>query len=173
MRRPTACAVIRELKLGTTLQRREDGGSDLNLTEPGLHKSSAVFGPSCTQLHSAVVPWLDTWIELTGVTEGGFVFTVKDGVSAYSPSQWTQVVKSTYRKHGGVAIAPKDLRSAYVTFLKSGEHGDDLLKATAIRMRHGSHMQDSAAYNKSNAIAQTAVAAAGRYSDRFASGDAA
>ena len=165
---PDRVRVWRELKLGTTLRRCEDGsGYDLNLTAPGLHKSSAVFGPSCTQLHASVVPWLDAWIKLTGIADGEFVFTAKDGVKPHSPSQWTRLVQRVYRKHAGVAIAPKDLRSMYITFLKSGDHGDELLKATALSMRHSSKMQDSAAYNKSNKIAQTAVAAAGSYSDRF------
>ena len=94
--------------MGATLKKRGDGGYVLDLTEPGLHKTSAAMGPSLTTLSTSIVPWIEKWIELTSVSDDGFLFVAKDG-SPNSPSQWTRLMKAVYKKHCGVAVTPKDL----------------------------------------------------------------
>ena len=87
----------------------------------------------------------------------------RDGLAITSRER----VKAIYKKHCGVAVTPKDLRSIYVTFLKEGDHGEEALRAAAEKMRHTTKMQGSAAYDKSNKLAQTAVAMATNYSAKF------
>ena len=152
--------------MGATLKKRGDGGYVLDLTEPGLHKTSAAMGPSLTTLSTSIVPWIEKWIELTSVSDDDFLFATTAG-EAYSPSLWSRLVKAIYKKHCGVAVTPKDLRSIYVTFLKEGDHGEEALRAAAEKMRHTTKMQGSAAYDKSNKLAQTAVAMAANYSAKF------
>ena len=41
--------------MGATLKKRGDGGYVLDLTEPGLHKTSAAMDPSLTQQRSSVI----------------------------------------------------------------------------------------------------------------------
>ena len=57
-------------------------------------------------------------------------------------------MQTVYRKHGGCALCPKDLRASFITWLRSGDHGDDVLTAAAVAMRHDSSTQRSAAYDK-------------------------
>ena len=100
------------------------------------------------------------------MSDGDFIFTDKKG-EVVSPDAWTKLVQRVYKRYADVSLAPKDLRSCYVTFLKSGDHGDEILRATAVKMRHSSKMQSSAAYDKSNKLAQTAVATCSEYSAKF------
>ena len=65
-------------------------------------------------------------------------YTVVEGLD-YGHLDW---LKST------LALCPKDARSSFITFLRSGDHDDETVKAAAIAMRHSSKIQASAAYNK-------------------------
>jgi hypothetical protein len=67
----------------------------------------------------------------------------------------------------GVALAPKELRAAFVTFLKSNECPSDTLKAAARAMRHSSKMQASHAYDKG--LNDKDIAAAVRVAEVYAS----
>ena len=165
---PDRVRILRELQLGSTLKKR-DGGYDLDLRMPGLHKTSAALGPSLTTLSPSVVPWIDQWIKLTSVQEGGLLFGCKGG-GAISPSNWTAMVKSLFYRHAGVAVAPKDLRASYITHMRSGQHGDESLRAAAIAMRHSPATQSSSAYHKRNALAQSAVAEATSLSAQYVHG---
>ena len=82
-------------------------------------------------------------------------------------------VQSTLRlPNGDVALCPKDARSSFITFLRSGDHDDDAVKATAIAMRHSSKTQASAAYDKGacdRRESATMKVAAG-YSAKFTAG---
>ena len=57
--------------------------------------------------------------------------------------------------------------SAARSAAKSSDHGDEALRAAAKKMRHSTKMQSSAAYDRSNQQAQTAVVTAARYSAKF------
>ena len=68
------------------------------------------------------------------------------------------MIKSLFKRHSGVPLAPKELRASFVTFLKSGKHNDATLRSAAVALRHSSKTQDSAAYNKGKGDRLTAAA---------------
>eukprot|EP00966_Prymnesium_polylepis_P000686 15284-Prymnesium_polylepis.1 len=37
-----------------------------------------------------------------------------------TPSAWTERVKAMFKRHGNVPLCPKDTRSSFITFLRSG-----------------------------------------------------
>ena len=98
------------------------------------------------------------WIELSNVTTGGYLFPSGDHTAPYSEPMWSNIIKSIFERHGGVALAPKDLRSSFVGFLKSGAHDDTVLKAAAAAMKHSSKTQASIAYDKRQYERNTAAA---------------
>ena len=140
------------------------------LSSPGAHKTSATFGPSTTTVPAAIARCLATHLGLSAVPEGGYVFArARDPFAPMEPNQWTTAVKAVFKRWGGVALAPKDLRSSFVTFLKTGEHSNETLRAAAIAMRHSSKTQGSAAYHKgqSDLLVQAAVDAAAEFAATF------
>ena len=103
---------------------------------------------------------------------GGYVFSAPDDpFEPLQPFQWTRLIQTMFKHHSGVALAPKDLRSSHVTWLKTGEHDDATLRAAAQAMRHSSKTQDSAAYNKgkSDRLVQQAVDVATAFAATFVS----
>ena len=88
-----------------------------------------------------------------------------------SPSTWTERVKAIFARHGDVAFCPKDARSSFITFLRSGAHDDEAVKAAAIAMRHSSKTAASAAYDKgaSDRRVSAAMKVAADYSAKFSS----
>ena len=52
--------------------------------------------------------------------------------------RWTKLVKAVFKAHAGVPLAPKELRSSFITFLRSGHNSDAALKSAAFAMRHSS-----------------------------------
>ena len=167
---PDRVGVVRTLKLGRSLKRKLDGSYQLDLSEPGAHKTSAVFGATRTDISASITPWLDDYLELAGIPDGGFLFHKRgDFYTAVLPSAWTRLVKSTFERHGDVKMAPKDARSSFITFLRSGEHSDEAVKAAAVAMRHSSKTQASAAYDKgsSDRRVRAAMKVAMDYSGKF------
>ena len=144
---PDRVGVCRLLKLGGTLKRTPAGGFELDLSEPGDHKTIAAFGPSLTTVPEAIAKALKAHLALSAVPEsGGYVFSAPDDpFEPLQPFQWTRLIQAMFKRHSGVALAPKDLRSSHVTWLKTGEHDDATLRAAAQAMRHSSKTQDSAA----------------------------
>ena len=41
-----------------------------------------------------------------------------------SAPQWTKLVNAAFKTHAGVPLAPKELRSSFITFLRSGHNSD-------------------------------------------------
>jgi hypothetical protein len=138
---PDRVGVARLLQLCGTLKPTSYGGYQLDLSEPGSHKTSAVFGPTTSTVPPVVAGLLTKWIELTAVPPLGYVFNAGNAAAPYDDSAWTKVVKAAFKRHSGVAMCPKDLRSSFIGFLKSEEHGDATLKAAAAAMRHSSQTQ--------------------------------
>lgn len=166
---PDRVGVVRTLKLGGSLKRKLDG-YQLDLSEPGAHKTAAVFGATRTDINASITPWLDDYIELATIQDGGYLFHKRgECLNAVSIESWTRLVKSMFERHGGVKMCPKDARSSFITFLRSGEHGDDAVQAAAVAMRHSSKTQASAAYDKgsSDRRVRAAMAAAMEYSSKF------
>eukprot|EP00966_Prymnesium_polylepis_P168457 3894889-Prymnesium_polylepis.1 len=75
-----------------------------------------------------------------------------------TPSAWTERVKAIFKRHGGVPLCPKDTRASFITFLRSGDHGEETVKAAAVAMRHSSKMQASAAYDKGSSDKRVSAA---------------
>ena len=169
---PDRVGVVRSLKLGGTLKRNPDGQYELDLSEPGAHKTSAVFGATRTSVNDSITPWLDRYIMLADIPEGSFLFHTRGDKSvAIAPSAWTERIKATFARHGDVALCPKDARSSFITFLRSGDHNDEVVKAAAVAMRHSSKMQASATYDKggSDRRVSAAMKVAADYSAKFSS----
>ena len=85
--------------------------------------------------------------------------------------RWTEVVKAVLKRQAGVPLAPKDLRSSFITFLLSEANPDEALKkAVAHAMRHSPAQQGSPAYDKEAAERAwaSAVQVAGAFAARFA-----
>ena len=69
---PDRVAVYRRLQLGLTLKSTADG-YQLDLSSPGLHKTAAVFGPSCTTVTANVAHAIDTVVVLDDISNGDFL----------------------------------------------------------------------------------------------------
>jgi hypothetical protein len=170
---PDRVGVTRTLQLGSTLKRKGDGSYELDLSQPGAHKTAAIFGATRTTINASITPWLDRYIKLAGIQDGGFLFHAPgDPQAAASPSTWTERVKAIFARHGDVAFCPKDARSSFITFLRSGDHDDEAVKAAAIAMRHSSKTAASAAYDKgaSDRRVSAAMKVAAEYSAKFMAG---
>ena len=90
--------------------------------------------------------------------------------------RWTEVVQGVLKRHSGVAMAPKDLRASFITFLMSDANTDEQLKkAVAHAMRHSAAMQQGAAYDKekSERLWAAAVKVAGDYAAAAAAAQSA
>ena len=109
----------------------------------------------------------------TGRTGAAQPHVLVPGADASKPlgaPQWTKVVQAVLKRQAGVAFAPKDLRSSFITFLLSDANSDEALKkAVATAMRHSTAMQASGAYDKERAERTwaAAVQVAGAFAARF------
>ena len=171
---PDRVGITRTLQLGGTLKSIE-GGYELDLSTPGLHKTSAVFGATKTTIPASIKPWLDDYIALAGVAPGDFLFHVcGDKRTALAPWAWTRLVKAIFARHSDVALCPKDCRSSFITFLRSGEHDDETIRSAAVAMRHSSKTQASASYDKGETDRRVSAAmkVASDFSAKFSAGKA-
>ena len=182
---PDRVGVARKLQLGVTLKPSAAGGGgfELDLSTPDAHKTAAIFGPSTTAVPAAACALLTAWLAEAGLTATAaakpYVFVLGNpargggGVDHSKPlgtPRWTEVVKAVLKRQAGVAFAPKDLRSSFITFLLSDANPDEALKkAVAQAMRHSTAMQASGAYDKERAERTwaSAVQVAGAYAARF------
>ena len=168
---PDRVAVTRRLQLGVSLKLTATG-FDLDLSTPDAHKTAAVFGPTVTAVPNPVSKLLKAWIQLEGlgIKPRQHVFVLSgEKFKPTDAKRWTKVVQAVFKRHSGVALSPKDLRSSFVTFLKSDQNSDDVLKSAAFSMRHSSKQQGGPAYDKERAsrLSAAAVTAAGKYAARF------
>ena len=92
---PDRVGVVRTLKLGTTLRREPCGSYVLDLSTPGAHKTSSVFGATRTTINASIVPCLDRYIKIAAIPQGGFLFHARNNkMEVVTPSAWTERVKS-------------------------------------------------------------------------------
>ena len=117
---------------------------------------------------------LTAWLGATGRTGAAaaqpHVFV--PGADASKPlgaPQWTKLVKAVFKAHAGVPLAPKELRSSFITFLRSGHNSDAALKSAAFAMRHSSTQARGPAYDKerSERLSAAAVQVATDYAAGF------
>ena len=113
----------------------------------GSHKTSAIFGPSKTTLGKEICDAITSVLAMEkedDKTTYPFLFHGPSGASRpFSPAGWCQLIKSVFKRHSGVALSPKDLRSSFITFLRSSHNNETLLKSCAVAMRHSNAMQES------------------------------
>ena len=97
-----------------------------------------------------------------------FFHTSKNRHAPIDPTVWGRLVKGLFECYspGGVALCPKDCRASFVTWLRSGAHGESLLTEAARQMHHSSSTAASAAYDKGKAA--RIVSAASKATDEFA-----
>ena len=150
---------------------------------PDAHKTAAIFGPSRTAVPAAACALLQAWLTAAGLTTSTaaakpYVFVLGGGrgggavdhAKPLDARRWTEVVQAVLKRQAGVAFAPKDLRSSFITFLMSDADSNEALKkAVATAMRHSTAMQASGAYDKDRAERTwaSAVQVAGAYAARF------
>ena len=163
---PDRPGVYRLLKLGDTLASTEGGGYQLDLSKPGQHKTASVFGPACTTTPPSVAAAINALVAVDNLHDGEYLFHGGQKTVPLSPKQWCLRVKETFKTFGGVALCPKDVRASFVTWLRSGHHGDSVLTQAARQMRHSSSMQASVHYDK--ARSERVVSAASRVAEAFA-----
>ena len=166
---PDRVGVVRTLRLGFTLKHKRCGSYMLDLSEPGAHKTSAWLGPIKTSINASITPWLDSYVSLNSLLVGSYLFHENDDHSKpLRDVNWTKFIKALFKRHSGVALCPKDVRSSFVTFLRSSKHGDDAVKAAAVAMRHSSKTQASAAYDKNgDRLVRAAMKVASDHSAKF------
>jgi hypothetical protein len=56
-------------------------------------------------------------------------------VAGASEKRWTEVVPAVRTRQAGVPLAPKDLRSSFITFLQSDANADEALKKAVAHTR--------------------------------------
>ena len=168
---PDRVGVSRLLRLGDTLNSTASG-FDLDLSRPGQHKTSAAFGPTITAVPAPAAALLTAWLGSTGRTSAAQPHVFVPGTDASKPlgaPQWTKLVKAVFKTHAGVPLAPKELRSSFITFLRSGHNSDAALKSAAFAMRHSSTQARGPAYDKERAerLSAAAVQVAGEFAAGF------
>ena len=169
---PDRVGVARQLRLGVTLKQTAGGGFDLDLATRDAHKTAAIFGPTITSVPACVCIFLTAWIKLTGISTASqpYVFACDtDHSKPITSKRWTRVVQAIFKRHAGVPLSPKDLRSSFVTFLTSSANDDEVLKSAAFAMRHSTRQQSGRAYDKdrSERLSAAAVQVATKYAARF------
>ena len=94
----------------------------------------------------------------------------RDAARCVGSSQWSQMVKSCFQRHAGVATPPKLLRSSFVTWLKDtvddSPNASEILKSAAKAMWHLETTQGSDKYDKKSHDRLTSAATA--YVEQFA-----
>ena len=163
---PDRVGVYRQLQLGGTLKSVEDG-YQLDLSLPDAHKTASVFGPACTTVTAGVADAIAALITADELGDGEYLFhSATKRTAPLDPTTWGRFVKATFKTYGGVALCPKDFRTSFITWLRSGEHGDEVLTSAAEQMRHSSTMSASATYDKEKAA--RVVSAASKAAEAFA-----
>ena len=90
---------------------------------------------------------------------------------AMESSAWTGWVKRLFKRHHGEEIAPKTLRSVFVTWLRDQTSAPEILKSAAHAMKHSEQRQGSADYDQDSD--DRLVKAAYDFNLQFATGFAA
>lgn len=129
----------RQLRLGDTLKALDGGSYQIDLSQPSLHKTSAVFGPTRATVTPSVAVRVQALVDFESLETGDYLFHLHaDKRSPLKPSAWTEFVQATFQTYSGQRLSPKDCRSSFISWLRSGQHGDETLKAAADAMHHSS-----------------------------------
>ena len=178
---PDRVGVTRQLRLGVTLKptaaaAEAGGGFELDLSTPDAHKTAAAFGPVVTAVPAPAAALLRAWLALTArdtpaaLAARPYVFVLAaDAAEPVAPSSWTELVKAAFTRHAGVPLAPKELRSSLVCWLRSDANSDAVLKSAAWAMRHSTQQQAGPSYDRERGarLSKAAVDAVGAHAARF------
>ena len=136
---------------GETLARPQPllSSSPTTTTDPTI----SFYGPFAASLPSALTPILDQYEELFKFEMGGdeaYLFhPPQSGFDrAMESSSWSQWVSRLFQRHAGVAIAPKTLRSIFITWLRSNTDAPEILKSAAHAQKHSEARQASDDYDQ-------------------------
>ena len=168
---PDRVRVYRELQLGGSLKAAGGGSYKIDL-ERGSHKTSSTFGPSRCTLPEPVANRVHELVTLDGLQPGEYLFHGPNRGAALETWTWTRLVHATFKAYspGSVALSPKDCRASFVTWMRDGDHGNEVLASAAKSMHHSNATAASASYDKhgSDRIVGAAMKAAGVFAQRFA-----
>jgi hypothetical protein len=122
---PDRVGVVRKLRFGHSLVRRDGGEWQLDLTKVrDAHKTSRFYGAFCAKLPEELDSILDKYSSILALELGGeyaYLFYPPQAGAMdrpLEPSAWTAAVRRVFGKHMDKAIAPKTLRSIFITWLK-------------------------------------------------------
>ena len=151
---PDRVGCIRKLRFGHTLKRKPGGGwaMDLSKQRDG-HKTSRFYGPFAASLPSALTPILDKYEGLFKFEMGGdeaYLFHPPQSgfTRPMESSSWSQWVSRLFQRHAGTPIAPKTLRSIFITWLRSNTSCPAILKSAAHAQKHSEVRQASDDYDQ-------------------------
>jgi len=119
---PDRVGCIRKLRLNFTLKRKEGGGWKMDLSKQrDGHKTSRFYGPFAASLPDALNDVLSAYVrelEYDGPSDGPYLFHPPHSKSdrPMEPSAWTGWVRRLFQRHHGSPIAPKTLRSVFITW---------------------------------------------------------
>jgi len=153
---PDRVGCIRKLRLCHTLKKKELGPGwkmDLSKQRDG-HKTSRFYGPFAASLPSALTPILDQYcavLELEpGSDAGPYLFHPPQSHfdRPMESSAWSAWVKRLFKRHHGEEVAPKTLRSVFITWLRDTTTTPEILKSAAHAMKHSEARQASGDYDQ-------------------------
>ena len=151
---PDRVGCIRKLRFGHTLKKKPGGGWMMDLTKArDGHKTSRFYGPFAASLPSELTPILDKYSQLFSLEVGGdeaYLFhPPQSGFDRpMESSSWSQWVGRLFNRHAGVTIAPKTLRSIFITWLRSSTDAPEILKSAAHAQKHSEARQASGDYDQ-------------------------
>ena len=154
----------------------DDAGFELDLSTPNAHKTAAAFGPVVTAVPGPAAELLKAWLALTArntftaLATQPYVFVPgADATAPVAASSWTALVKAAFKRHAGVPLAPKELRSSLVCWLRSDANSDAVLKSAAWAMRHSTKQAAGPSYDRERGarLSKAAVDAVSAHAARF------
>ena len=123
---PDRVGVIRKLRLGHTLKRATGGGWRLDLTKrKDGHKTTRFYGPFAAQLPRQLDSILDAYSAALSVdspdADEAYLFHPASGdvTRPLDSSAWTAFVRRLFGRLHGSEVAPKTLRSSFITWLRA------------------------------------------------------
>ena len=174
---PDRVGCIRKLRLAHTLKRKDGGGwmMDLSKQRDG-HKTSRFYGPFAASLPAELTAILDRYaiaLELEVGGENAYLFHPPHGSNdrPMESAAWTGWVKRLFKRHHGEEVAPKTLRSSFITWLRGQDAAPQILKSAAHAMKHSEARQASSDYDQESD--DRLVKAAYEFNLTFAAGFAA
>jgi len=106
---PDRVGITRLLRLGKTLKRTA-GGFQLDLSEPGSHKTIGVTGPTCTTLCPTIARQMKHYLGLMPPhsVSNPYLFAPPNGDHSkpFNKWGWTRLVKTAFKRHSGMPLPP-------------------------------------------------------------------